>query len=78
MKPLQIIGGVTFGLVCTTIDCWPTWAVLLLPLILGCAIFFHALWREMYPLDDTDDRNESPTDTPIGDYLDRKYGRNEH
>jgi len=75
MKPLQIIGGITFGLVCTTVDSWPTWAVLLLPVLLGCAVFARSLWNAAQPLDDVDDRETHSSDTPIADELDRKYNR---
>lgn len=73
MKPFQILIGVAFGFVCTTIDSWPTWAVLVLAFIICVALLLAELYKEMRN-DPADRYTPSPTDTPIADYLDRKYG----
>jgi len=76
MKLTHFIGGTTFGIICVTIDSWPTWAVLTLALVICCGIFLAALIAEVNKQTDPDDRTEHWSDTPIADELDRKYGRN--
>lgn len=67
--------GATFAFICTTIDSWSTWALLIVCAISLVGCFIWALIDEVQKSDPAD-RDVYKSDTPIADYLDRKYGRN--
>ena len=67
--------GVVFAFICTTIDSWSTWALLVTCGIALLACLIWALADEVRKSDPSD-RDVYTSDTPIADFLDRKYGRN--